>query len=302
MRGRRIVVAAAVGLVAMIGATGCGSSGTSSNSAPDAPAARPESANQGGAGQGGSGQGGAADQGTAQQPVSADQRAVIRTAQLSIRVDDIAAAARTVAAVGPRFGGYVAEEDVDNSRATVRLKIESTRLDEALTVLTDDVGEVGNRSQQATDVTEQTVDLQARIAAQRASVDRVRTLLANASTVGEIVEIESELTTRQAELDSLEQRLAALSGQTDLADVTVTLYKSSTPIAADEEDTGFLAGLAAGWGAFTWSMQVGLTVLGVVLPFAIALAIPVALLVWLVRRSRKPVQRPAPAPAGPPTG
>lgn len=46
----------------------------------------------------------------------------------------------------------------------------------------------------AADVTEQLVDVESRIATQRASVERIRALLARAASVSEITSVESELT------------------------------------------------------------------------------------------------------------
>ena len=76
------------------------------------------------------------------------------------------------------------------------------------------------------DVTETLVDLAARIATQQASLARVRELLARATTIGEIVSLENELTNRQAELDSLMQRREKLSGLVALATITVVLEPS----------------------------------------------------------------------------
>ena len=52
----------------------------------------------------------------------------------------------------------------------------------------------------------------ARVASQRASVDRVRALLSEARSIGDVVAIESELTRREADLDSLTGRLDRAQG------------------------------------------------------------------------------------------
>ncbi|MGA3762243.1 DUF4349 domain-containing protein, partial [Bacillus velezensis] len=69
------------------------------------------------------------------------------------------------------------------------------------------------------------------------------------------------------------------------APITVSL-STERPEADDkpEEATGFVAGLKAGWGAFTDSMTVALTVLGAVTPFAVVLAVVLAPLGWWLRR------------------
>jgi hypothetical protein len=68
-----------------------------------------------------------------------------------------------------------------------------------------DVGDVAAvsgrlRSVAADDVTDQVADLDGRLASQRAGVVRIRALLDKATSVGDVVLIESELTQREADL------------------------------------------------------------------------------------------------------
>ena len=296
MRVRKIaaVAALAVGLLGVAGCAGAVGSRSSGDSADSqAQPLAPEAA----AGNGASG--GQDSAKPAQQPVSARERHVVRTATLRIRVDDLDGAAAGTRDIAKRFGGFVAGERTDSGAASLTLRVAAHRLDDALGAL-DELGDITHREQQAEDVTEQVVDVEARIANQRASVERVRALLDRATTVGEVVQVESELTTRQAELESLQNRAAALAGQTELATVQVTLATEGSTV-LDDERTGFLAGLDAGWNAFVSSVAVFLTVLGAVLPFLLALGIPV-LAALLIVRHRRSAARPAAQPAGtPPT-
>ena len=139
------------------------------------------------------------------------------------------------------------------------------------------------------------VDLDARVATQEASVNRVRDLLARAQTIGEIVALESELTRRQADLDSLKQRRAKLSGLVALATITVVLRgPAATVEGPTEPETGFLAGLKAGWKGFLASVKIVLTVAGWLLPWAIAILLPLWIVLMLSRRRRARKSQPAP--------
>jgi hypothetical protein len=62
-------------------------------------------------------------------------------------------------------------------------------------------------------------------------------------------------------------------------------------VVTEDDHLGFLTGLAGGWTAFVAAIVVALTVLGALLPWAIAIGVPVFLVVWWLRR-----RRPAPAP------
>jgi hypothetical protein len=152
------------------------------------------------------------------------------------------------------------------------------------------LGDRLSQSQTAEDVTTQVVDTRSRIATQTRSVARVRTLLAKANNLGEVVQIESELAKREADLESLEAQLARLTDITELATIEVTFVGPAAVVVNDETDLGFLTGLRGGWDTFVQIVLVGLTVLGALLPFLIAAAL-LGVPAWLVVRNRL-VRRP----------
>jgi hypothetical protein len=203
-----------------------------------------------------------------------------------VRVDSVARAADEASAVVIGLGGIVAGDNrtiyEDGAYATLVLRVPADQFTSTLDRLAG-LGTERSRQVQAQDVTEQLVDLDARIATQQASVDRVRELLARAQTIGEIVSLESELTRRQAELDSLVQRRATMAGLVDLATITLVLHGPSAP-EEDEPQTGFVAGLRAGWDGFLTSVTILLTIAGWLLPWAIVFGTPTLVILWLLRR------------------
>jgi hypothetical protein len=147
------------------------------------------------------------------------------------------------------------------------------------------LGETVSRNRTAEDVTDQVVDVETRIETQEASIDRLQQLLGEATKIADILAIETELTMRIAELESLQARLEQLNDLADLATVTVTFYPPETVV---EEGTGFVAGLRAGWDAFLRTVELGLTALGAAIPFLAALAlVTVPFVAWLVVRHRR---------------
>ena len=154
--------------------------------------------------------------------------------------------------------------------------------------------------QESTDVTEQVVDVASRIESQRASLDRMRALMAKANTIGEIVSVESELTRREADLESLLAKQKNLSLQTDLATLTLTLTEKGKPPVqtVEEPDKGFVVGLKSGWNAFTAAFSAIATAVGALLPFLVLLAI---ILVPLWRFRSKLRRQPATLPPAAPT-
>ena len=78
------------------------------------------------------------------------------------------------------------------------VRVPSNELDNLVKGLDPGVGEVTRSEVRSEDVTDQLVDVEARIATQRASVDRMRVLFERAGSTAEIAQIEGELTKRQS--------------------------------------------------------------------------------------------------------
>ena len=146
------------------------------------------------------------------------------------------------------------------------------------------------RSTSSQDVTAQYVDTQSRQKTMRASVERVRALMSQAKDLGQVVVLESELSRREADLESLESQLSVLTSSVQMSPVTVIL---STPASTPVTSTGFLAGLRSGWDAFTRSTTGLVTVLGAVLPFAVLFSVIGAGVVWWLRRRHPASATPA---------
>jgi hypothetical protein len=236
-----------------------------------------------------------------QQQVEPVQRSIIYSANVSVTVSDVNKAADDATAAARDAGGSVSADqrslDNDRSVATLTLRVPST----AFASTVEKVAKLGtevSRSVQSQDVTENLIDVDARIATQRASVDRVRALLAQAKTIGEVVSIESELTRREADLDSLIQRKDKLSGLVALSTITVTLRGPAAPVPPNPsgDEGGFLGGLKSGWHAFLVSAKGVLLVLGWLLPWALVIGIPV----WVVWYGRRQLRRNRPEPVRPP--
>jgi hypothetical protein len=221
-------------------------------------------------------------------------RQVIATADVTIRVDDVATTLPDLIRSATVVGGYVAGEDTTSdpddpsrTRSTVVLRVPTQSLQRVL----DDVsglGELLRSRQDVRDVTEQVVDVDSRVKSARASVARIRVLLDQATTLGEVVRVESQLAQREADLEALLATQRSLADQTALATLTVTALgpEAAEPPAADED--GFVAGLARGWDAFVDVIVVALTAIGLLLPFAIAgaLILTPVYVVWRRRQTR----------------
>ncbi|HWD01125.1 MAG TPA: DUF4349 domain-containing protein [Amycolatopsis sp.] len=215
-------------------------------------------------------------------------RKLARSARLDLstpKLDDAVSRARTIATGA---GGYTGQENTLDDSASLTLAVPAEQLDGVLDQLAA-LGKVTEREVSAKDVTAQVVDVDARLATQRASVDRIRALLAKATSISEIASVESELTSREAALESLEQQQKSLAGSVAMATVALSVTEApvSGPAQTSDDSKGFVAGLAGGWHALLAFGGGLLTVLGALAPFAVVLGVPAVALGWWWRRRRR---------------
>lgn len=234
---------------------------------------------------------------------------VAHTAGLDITVADVGRAGAKVRSAAATAGGYVSREEVhiapdedadpagdrdvrrssadsDHSWAEIVVTVPDDERESTLTRLAR-IGEVTSRTSNAQDLTVQYTDTTSRVRTLERSVARLQELIASAEDLKEIVALESELTRREADLEAMTSKKKALEKRTTTVPITVSLRTPEGQQAA--EPTGFLAGLASGWDAFTAALGVGMTALGAVTPFAVTGLVLLAPLLWWLRRRRPAV-------------
>ncbi|MDX8034554.1 DUF4349 domain-containing protein [Lentzea sp. BCCO 10_0856] len=276
---RKPVLWVGVALLALV-STGCGSSKSSGGMSAQDAAAPPQAAQQKAPQQENNTQNA---QGV--QPVQQQERQLVRTATVDLRADDVLKAIGQVKDRAQAVGGFAGQENSTKSSGSVTVRVPSSELDKVVRDLAS-VGEVTRSEVRSEDVTDQLVDVEARIATQKASVERLRVLFERAGTTAEIAQIESELTKRQSELESMQRRSESLKGKVSLA--TLTVQVATVPIAPPEpEKAGFLSALAGGWNALLTVLGGILIAVGAVLPFVVALGVPAAAVIYLLRRRKR---------------
>ncbi|MFJ2244187.1 DUF4349 domain-containing protein [Streptomyces sp. NPDC087862] len=226
---------------------------------------------------------------------------VIRTAALSVEVRNVPKAAAVARSAAEGAGGLVADEKterVDGTHDMSRLVLRVPQDEyEAVLKRLAGTGKLLSRTSSARDVTDQVVDVESRIATQRASVARVRKLMDQAEKLSDVVTLEGELSSRQASLESLLAQQASLKDRTTLATITLELTEPETAAKdGDDDGPGFLDALGGGWQAFVTALLWLAMAVGAAAPFLAAAA--VLLLLWRLVRHRLPGRR-APRTPGP---
>lgn len=233
-------------------------------------------------------------------------RSVIATGEVTLEGKDLTRVREELDRLLGRIGGTVAEERTSSdredgpTRSRLVLRVPSARFGDMMAAF-DDIATVTDTRREEVDVTTEVIDVAARVRTAEVSLQRLRTFIGRAKAIETVIRLETEISRREADLASLRAQQDYLDDQTSLATIRVLLQ---TPGAAADpedplEDAGFLAGLRNGWNALLDILVVSATVVGALVPFAVALGVILApLLVWLRSRRRHPVASPA-TPATP---
>lgn len=212
---------------------------------------------------------------------------IIRNANAYLEVESIDIAVADIRSATAQVDGTIDSESIARDdewiSANFTLRIPEGNLDTFLDGL-EQIGEIQNLDVSAQDVTLEVVDLDARIRTLEDSMARLRELQQQATSVTDLVAVESELANRQSQLESLTARRDYLADQVSLSTVYLSLSERQVGPSLSPD---FLGGLQRGWDALL-TLGAGLiTGLGFIAPTAIVIALLLTLILWIIRRIRK---------------
>lgn len=165
----------------------------------------------------------------------AQDRKVIRQAQLQLEADDTRAALDRIIALGEAAGGFVADATVhpvegeqDQPSANITLRIPASELTAVMTAIKGSVERVVSESQGAQDVTDQFIDLEARLTNLEALEVELRTLLAEVrqqpeSDPDKLLRVYNEIAVVRGQIEQIQGQLNYLEDVVDLATLTIGL-------------------------------------------------------------------------------
>ena len=157
----------------------------------------------------------------------AGERKIIFIASLSIEVEEVEAAVDRARAVAESLGGFVehlsSSGGSETPRADLTIRVPQTGFSDALEHI-ESLGEVQFRNLGSEDVTEQFIDLGARLKSSLAEEKSLLALLERSNSVTEILTVERELTRVRADIERAQGRLNFLERRVDLATINVSLF------------------------------------------------------------------------------
>lgn len=255
-------------------------------------------------------------QDTAVAPISVDLdvtqgRQVIRRASLQLHATDTRAAFDEILGMAQAVGGFVADANVfpttsedAQPQVTMTLRVPAERLDETLDAIKGSVDEVVSETQGAQDVTEEFIDLEARLTNLEALETELRALLEETrlredAEPDDVLRVFNEVSSVRGQIEQLHGHLNYLGDLTALATVElgITQTPSTAPLVAQPWSPGetvrdAASNLVAGLqGIADWLINFGLFAL----PMLLLVVGPLAVLgVFVYRRFFRGPQSTAP--------
>ena len=159
-------------------------------------------------------------------PQNQSARQLIVESWIGLEVDNIDAAVRHVETIAAQRGGWVESAEIYGEAgyrsASVQLRVPADRSDNVLDTLRG-LGRVTDEGVSSTDVTERLIDNEARLSAWHAQEARLVTLLENAPTVEDIIQIEQRIAQVRSDIEYVEATQRNLTNRVATSLITVNL-------------------------------------------------------------------------------
>ena len=181
----------------------------------------------------------------------AAERKIIRTGHITLEVEDVDGTTGQIAQVADELGGYVVSSNKREGRTktygSVTIRVPADRFGEAFDRFRQLAVKVPFESTESRDVTEEYVDLQARLHNLEATETQYLVLMEKAETVEEMLKVQQALSNVRGQIEQIEGRIKYLERTSDMALIEVSL-----------EETEKLAERWSGFDAFRSAVR-GLT-------------------------------------------
>jgi len=212
-------------------------------------------------------------------PATLSTRMLIKDGALRFKTTDLSKTKAAIAEICKTTGAYISNETMSNESYNTSyhqvIRVPAAQF-EALVQKVEQLSDtLDEKNIESRDVTEEFIDVEARLKTKKEVEQRYRELLHQAKTVNNMLDIEREIGNVRTEIESMEGRLKYLKSQVAFSTLTVDYYQvtetsfgfasrfASSFVTGWENLLSFLIGLSAAWpflillgGAIWWVKRV----------------------------------------------
>ncbi|WP_161554553.1 DUF4349 domain-containing protein [Sinomicrobium soli] len=182
------------------------------------------------------------------------ERKLIKEGNIEFRTDDLGATREIIYQAADKYNTYIASDQEFNNpgskRNTLTVRVPADNFDAFLEEITRDVDQLDHKQINVRDVTEEFLDIQARLKTKKELEIRYLELLKQAKNVTEILEIEKQAGILRSEIESVEGRLEYLKNRVSFSTLTISFYETLPGHTGFGHE--FRQGFRNGWDNLVW--------------------------------------------------
>jgi len=199
----------------------------------------------------------------------ATERMIVRTGDISLVVEDVPVAIDRITGMADGFEGYVVSSSVwkEGERLVghIAIRVSAEHFDDAIRVLREMAVDVTSESTSSKDVTEEYVDLSAKLQNLEATEEQLLRLMEKAETVDDILAVQRELSKIRGDIEQTKGRMQYLerTSATSLLEIRleqskldVELYTNKARVKVGE-DVEFYTRIAGGFLPYSYEWDFG---------------------------------------------
>lgn len=218
------------------------------------------------------------------------ERKLTKIGEIRFETSDVRKTKQLLADAVSKQKGYISSENTSEISGqpenTITIRVPAENFDALIKEIESSASRVNYKNIDVKDVTEEYIDLTARIRTKKEVEERYRQLLNKASKVEEILKIEEQIGNIRTEIESAEGRLRYLSKQVSYSTLTVTYYQKAS------SQTGFFYKLGesfqSGWNILLKVILIIVNLWAIILFFGIVWM----LIYWFAKRNKQKKQPP----------
>ena len=225
------------------------------------------------------------------------ERKIIRNADLQLEANAPEEAQQRISRIAETKGGFVVEtqSSASDGKATVRdtvsmtVRVPSAKFDEALNEIRGTANRVIVENVKGEDVTEEFIDIEARLKTQKALETQFLEIMKRSNSVADALNVQTEIARVRGEIEKIEGRKRFLESQASLSTIKIRLQ---TPAAFSANTAGFFGKLGqafgSGFDAALSFILILVTALIALLPFFLFIVAPLYFVIrYFLRKNRK---------------
>ncbi|MFH1383198.1 MAG: DUF4349 domain-containing protein [Chloroflexota bacterium] len=197
------------------------------------------------------------------------ERMIVRTAQMSMVVEDITTTIDRITQLAESYKGYVVSSnswrDGERLHGTISIRIPAGDFGNVMAALASLAVEVTSQSTSSQDVTEEYVDLTAKLNNLEATEQQLLRIMEKAETVEDILKVQSQLSSTRAQIEQTKARMQYLEKTSSASLIQVNLEQSKldAKFTADKrfvragENVRFIPEVAGGFTPYSYQWDFG---------------------------------------------